>query len=166
MSIEIDIENNCLNLLFFDSRQVFPIISRIYNNSYLLITKCIHRITSNDLNYNEDLVNEDEVDVDDVHEYENEGNKLEYTIFEAEDCLGYHNQIQFKGGENICKFLISETDEDSYEWELVEFYSTKYFQDFYFDHFFISKKEFEDGNWFQTIKSFDLYDWDTYPKKF
>jgi len=166
LSIEIDIENNCLNLLFFDSRQVFPIISRIYNNSYLLITKCIHRITSNDLNYNEDLVNEDEVDVDDVHEYENEGNKLEYTIFEAEDCLGYHNQIQFKGGENICKFLISETDEDSYEWELVEFYSTKYFQDFYFDHFFISKKEFEDGNWFQTIKSFDLYDWDTYPKKF
>ena len=150
--IEMDKENNCLFLEIASPFEAFQTISKLYNNDYLMITKSLARIVSKDFDYN--LENDD---------YE----ELEYTIFSAEDCLGYNNQIGFKSVKYESKVYMTKEDWDLYnnfdEEDFIDFdEGTCWFQPVHF----VSKKEFEDGNWFQTIKSFDLYDWDTYPNEF
>jgi antitoxin component YwqK of YwqJK toxin-antitoxin module len=150
--IVMDKENNCLFLEIASPFEAFQTISKLYNNDYLMITKSLARIVSKDFDYN--LENDD---------YE----ELEYTIFSAEDCLGYNNQIGFKSVKYESKVYMTKEDWDLYnnfdEEDFIDFdEGTCWFQPVHF----VSKKEFEDGNWFQTIKSFDLYDWDTYPNEF
>ena len=154
--IEMDKENNCLFLEIASPFEAFPTISKLYNNDYLMITKSLSTKTNIESDYNDD---DDEYEDDDYEEV------LEYTIFTAEDCLGYNNQIGFKGGEYKSKLYMSETDwdlynnledENNFDIDLISYQTVH----------FVRKKDFEVGKWFQTIKSFDLYDWDTYPNKF
>lgn len=154
-SITVDKENNCLILEIDSHFEAFPTISKLYNNDYLMITKSLSTKTKIESDYNDDDDDEDDY-------YEDE---LEYTIFTAEDCLGYHNQIGFKGGEYKSKLYMSQTDwdlynnledENNFDFDLISYQTVH----------FVSKKQFAVGKWFQTIKSFDLYDWDTYPNEF
>jgi hypothetical protein len=115
-----------------------------------MITKSIARIVSKDLDY--DFDNDD---------YED----LQYTIFTAEDSLEYDNEIVFKGGENRTKLHISKADWNSYDPEDIDISDDFNLLKYQTVHF-VSKKEFAEGNWFQTIKSFALYDWGTYPPEF
>jgi|LauGreDrversion4_2_1035121.scaffolds.fasta_scaffold25322_8 hypothetical protein len=157
-SITKDKENNCLILEIDSPTEAFPTISKLYNNDYLMITKSLSTKTNIESDYD---------DNDDADDYEDDDyeNVLEYTIFTAEDCLGYHNQIGFKGGEYKSKLFMNQAD-----WEFYNNLEDE--NNFDFDHIsyqtvhFVRKKDFEDGKWFQTIKSFDLYDWDTYPNEF
>jgi antitoxin component YwqK of YwqJK toxin-antitoxin module len=149
-SIVLDKENNCLFLEIDSPFEFFPLINELYNYNYLMITKSLARIVSKDFDYN--LENDD---------YE----ELEYTIFSAEDSLEYDNEIVFKGGEYRTKLHISKADWDSYDVEDIDISDDFNLLKYQTIHF-VSKKEFEDGNWFQTIKSFDLYDWNTYPNEF
>lgn len=154
--IEMDKENNCLFLEIASPFEAFRTISKLYNNDYLMITKSLSTKTNIDSDYNDD---DDDYEDDDYEEV------LEYTIFTAEDCLGYNNQIGFKGGEYKSKLYMSETDwdlynnledENNFDIDLISYQTVH----------FVRKKDFEVGKWFQTIKSFDLYDWDTYPNEF
>lgn len=149
-SITMDKENNCLILEIDSPFEAFPLINELYNYNYLMITKSLARIISKDFDYN--FENDD---------YE----ELEYTIFTAEDSLEYDNEIVFKGGEYKTKLHMSKADWDSYDIEDIDISDDFNLLKYQTVHF-VSKKEFAEGNWFQTIKSFDLYDWDTYPSEF
>lgn len=149
-SIDLDKENNCLFLEIDSPFEAFPLINELYNYNYLMITKSVARIDSKDLDY--DLDNDD---------YE----ELQYTIFTAEDSLEYDNEIVFKGGENRTKLHISKADWNSYDPEDIDISDDFNLLKYQTVHF-VSKKEFAEGNWFQTIKSFVLYDWNTYPPEF
>lgn len=149
-SIALDKENNCLFLEIDSPFEAFPLINELFNYNYLMITKSLARIVSKDFDYN--FENDD---------YE----ELEYTIFTAEDSLEYDNEIVFKGGEYRTKLHISKADWDSYDIEDIDISDDFNLLKYQTVHF-VSKNEFADGKWFQTIKSFDLYDWDTYPNEF
>lgn len=156
--IEMDKENNCLFLEIASPFEAFRTISKLYNNDYLMITKSLSIKTNNESDY---------IDDDDDFEEDDFEDELEYTIFTAEDCLGYNNQIGFKSVKYQSKVYMTKEDWDLYnnfdEEDFIDFdEGTCWFQPVHF----VSKKEFEDGKWFQTIKSFDLYDWDTYPNEF
>jgi hypothetical protein len=149
-SIDFDKENNSLFLEINSPFEAFPLINELYNYNYLMITKSIARIVRKDLDY--DFENDD---------FE----ELQYTIFTAEDSLEYDNEIVFKGGENKTKLYISKADWNSYDPDHIDI-SDDFNLLKYQTLNFVSKKEFAEGNWFQTIKSFDLYDWNTYPTEF
>lgn len=151
-SIDLDKENNCLFLEIDSPFEAFPLINELYNYNYLMITKNLYKIIINEFENNYE---------NDVYE------ELEYTIFTAEDSLEYDNEIGFKSVNYQHKVYMSKEDWDFYN----NFHEEDLFNcdDLLLNNrtvHFVSKKEFAEGNWFQTIKSFDLYDWNTYPPEF
>ena len=151
-SIDLDKENNCLFLEIDSPFEAFPLINELYNYNYLMITKNLYKIIINEFENNYE---------NDVYE------ELEYTIFTAEDSLEYDNEIGFKSVNYQPKVYMSKEDWDFYN----NFHEEDLFNcdDLLLNNrtvHFVSKKEFAEGNWFQTIKSFDLYDWNTYPNEF
>ena len=151
-SIDLDKENNCLFLGIDSPFEAFPLINELYNYNYLMITKNLYKIIINEFENNYE---------NDVYE------ELEYTIFTAEDSLEYDNEIGFKSVNYQPKVYMSNEDWDFYN----NFHEEDLFNcdDLLLNNrtvHFVSKKEFAEGNWFQTIKSFDLYDWNTYPPAF
>jgi hypothetical protein len=152
----MDKENNCLFLEIASPFEAFRTISKLYNNDYLMITK--NFINKNNRDYDEETDIEEEYD-----------SILGYTIFTAEDYLLSEDrredfsEIGFRGyGAHEPKAYMNKEDWDLYN--DLEDYNDDLIS--YQTVHFISKKEFASGNWFQTIKSFDLYDWDTYPNEF
>ena len=149
--MEMDKENNCLFLEIASPFEAFPTISKLYNNDYLMITKSLSK--KNNRDYDE------ENDIEEEYDY-----ILGYTIFTVEDCLGYSSEIGFRGyGGNTPKIYMNKEDwdlynnlEDCYDDDLISYQTVH----------FVRKKDFEVCKWYQTIKSFDLYDWDTYPNEF
>ena len=169
ISIKENKKNWNVDLDLARSYEIIDMVNNSYNNKFILIVKDIWNGQTdkceNCIGFGE-IYNKKCQKYDECQKCNGTGgeDEIEYTSFTLESgCIENLQDIIFMGGESDKKKFLSskqlkcfnKLEEDG----LINFTDLLDCQEFYF----VKKTDIQKDGWKKTLKSFNLYNWETYP---